>query len=549
MQINRIKIGMKQLDKEGRNVVIFFAILLLLGLLTVVRYGAYIDQSSEQRIMYANWKEYAVHLLGEEHPIISAFDERDILKISINGDRDHGMGVFYLAIPLFFFEQTHPYLGSLFWHGYTFLIVFWGMYSLYLLCRKLQLSQKISFLGVLLFFLSPRMFAESHYNNKDVVLISLAFTIFYWGLRVAQDTKWRDVIGFAVVGALMANMKIIGLWYWGILGLYCIAYLVYNKHFNIKVAVKGIGCIVIFALVYILVTPACWAGLKDFIVYNINLAVDYSTWRYNVLFRGKMLHPEYTGMGNRYLPTMIMITTPVVILLLTALGAVTVVVDLIKSKGKKLFETTGFIFVILMIGGVPLCYAILAETPIYNGWRHFYFVYASIIMLAIYGCKKIAEKWTSKRAKQILQLGAYGYCIWLGLGIAVNYPQEHSYFNILAGNNIEETYELDYWDLSVREAFEMIYEEIKHTKQIIPVGTFDIQTKWGAEQNHKFLPKVMQEQFRIVDNWEDAKYVIVNTTYAYMYSQEQLEYVKKEYHHLGDIKSYGNTICQVYYKE
>lgn len=547
MNIKGSNLGIKQNDKEGRNVLIFFGILLLVGLLTVVKYGAYLDQTSEQRIMYANWKEYAVRLLGEDHSFISSCDERGILKISIDEDRDHGMAAFYLAIPLFFIEKVQPYLASLLWHGYTFLLVYWGMYSLYLLCRKLQLSQKLSFLGVLLFFLSPRMFAESHYNNKDLVLVSFAFTLFYWGLRVATDTRWRDVIVFAAVGALMTNMKIIGLWYWGILGLYCIGYLIFNKRFSLKVAVKGITCIVSFVLIYILVTPACWIGIKEYIDYNINMAVNYTLWHDYVLFQGKMLHAEYTGMGKRYLPTMILITTPIVVLLLTAWGTVVVVADLIKSKGKTFFETTGFIFVILMIGGVPLFYAILAETPIYNGWRHFYFIYASMIMLAIYGCKRIAELSKHKRTKQIVQLGAWGYCIWLALGIAVNYPQEHSYFNIFAGKNVVETYELDYWDMSIREAYEVIYKENKHKEEIISVGAFNLPTMWGVEQNHKFLPDALREQFELVEDWEMADYIIVNTTYAFMYSKEQLEYVKREYNHFGDIKSYGNTICQIYY--
>ena len=57
MNIKGSNLGIKQNDKEGRNVLIFFGILLLVGLLPVVKYGAYLDQTSEQRIMYANCKE------------------------------------------------------------------------------------------------------------------------------------------------------------------------------------------------------------------------------------------------------------------------------------------------------------------------------------------------------------------------------------------------------------------------------------------------------------------------------------------------------------
>lgn len=47
-------------------------------------------------------------------------------------------------------------------------------------------------------------------------------------------------------------------------------------------------------------------------------------------------------------------------------------------------------------------------------------------------------------------------------------------------------------------------------------------------------------------DWESASYVIVNTTYANMYSMEEYSELKQEYVMLDDISSYGNIVCEVY---
>ncbi|MFQ5334714.1 MAG: hypothetical protein ACE5DN_01435, partial [Flavobacteriales bacterium] len=40
--------------------------------------------------------------------------------------------------------------------------------------------------------------------------------------------------------------------------------------------------------------------------------------------------------------------------------------------------------------------------------------------------------------------------------IAANHPHQNMYFNLLAGNDIEQTHELDYWGLSYRQGFEYL---------------------------------------------------------------------------------------------
>lgn len=524
---------------------LFLVGILLVGLLTLLPYGSYLDQTSEQRILFANIKEYLLHMPGETPELVQELTDFQVLEISIDEDRDHGMAVFYPAFPVWYINQVSPYAGSIFWHGYTFLLVFWGMCSLFYLGKELFHSGKISAFMVLLFFLTPRMFAQSHYNNKDMVLLSLTFTLFYWGRRLMRDQSAKSVCMFAFAGALAANMKIVGAWLFGALGLYVLFYFIFTGQFHKKLFGKTVGCILLWVALFVLLTPACWTDMPAFFEYLFFNAVDYNLWHDYVLFGGRMVHQEFTGMPRKYLPVLMLLTIPVGILLLSAWGCLMAAVDFVRKRGKCL-ESTGYVLMLLVEGAVPLAFAVLSATPLYNGWRHFYFVYASVIVGAGYGAFRLWEIAGAHKKAIFAKAGAVLYVSVLAVGIAVNYPQEHSFYNFLAGENVLERYELDYWDMSVKQAYESV---LAHTgEKRTSVGALNLPTLWGLEGNLKILPKQEREMLAIAEDWKEAEYVIVNTTYAYMYTKDDYHWVKENYEQVASFESYGNVICEVYYR-
>lgn len=524
--------------------ILFLAGILLIGFLTMFPYGADLDQSSHQRILYANIKEYLMHLPGSPK-LVQEFTDYGVIEISIDEDRDHGMAIFYPAFPVWYINQVSPYAGNIFWHTYTFLLVFWGICSLYLLYRELFQSGGLSAFIVLLFFLTPRMFAESHYNYKDVVLLSLTFTLFYWGHRMMKDVSLKNIGMFAFVGALASNLKIVGIWIFGLVGLYILFYYIATKRFTKKILAKTASCIGLWAGLFILLTPACWPDIAGYFHYYFFMAVDYDLWHDYVLFDGKMIHRDYTGMPRKYLPVLMLFTIPIGILILCALGSVMVAADFIRKKGKCL-EDIGFVLLMLAVGFIPLTYATLSATPLYNGWRHFYFVYAAVIAGAGYGAFRLWHMAKQRGKTAFAKTGAAVYLAILGVGIALNYPQEHSFYNLLAGRNVQERFELDYWDLSVKQAYEAVLKNGGEKK--VTVGALNWPTIWGLNENLAVLPKKEQALLSVAEEWKDAEYVIINTTYAYMYTNEEYNWVKEHYQLIDSFDSYGNVICEVYHK-
>lgn len=526
---------------------IFMAVIFVIGILTVFSYGSYLDQTSEQRIMIANMKEYMIQLQGEPSAMTEELTAQGVIEISLDEDRDHGMAVYYPVFWVWQLNQSNPWLGSIIWHIYTFILVFWGMCSLYLLMKEMFQNSNIACFTVLLFFLTPRMFAESHYNNKDVVILSMLFTLFYWAVRLMKGVSAKTIFMFALMGALLSNMKIIGMWFFGLLGIYVVIYFVVKKQYTEKLLGQTLVCVGLWAVLYVLMTPALWADPAAFFQYLFGNAIDYDLWHDYVLFNGTMVHKDYTGIPRKYLPVLIVITTPVGILALTVIGFLVAGWELIKSKGRKLLEKEGLLFVFAGAVGVPLVYAVLAATPLYNGWRHFYFVYAAMIIGTGYGvfwiiriCRKKSAVWQKGiYAVEVLYLGV------LIAGIIDNYPYEYSYYNFLAGENVVERYELDYWDLSVKQAFEKILEDAQDGIQI-KVSALNLPTMWGLEGNRKVLPVSQRDRLSIEQDWENAEYLIVNTTYAVMYSKEQYQQIKENSELVEAFTSYGNIICEVY---
>jgi len=525
--------------------ILFLTVVFLAGFLTLFPYGAHLDQRSEQRILFANIKEYLLHLPGDTPQLVQELTDYGVIEISVDEDRDHGMSAYYPAFGVWYINQISPFAGSIFWHAYTFLLVFWGMCSLFFLGRELFGNDRLSAFIVLLFFLTPRMFAESHYNDKDMILLSLTFTIFYWGKRLMKDQSVRSLFMLAFAGAVATNTRIVSIWIFGAVGLYILFYFIVTKQFHKKLLAKTVGCILLWIALFVLLTPACWPDMQGFFRYFFINAVDYDLWHDYVLFDGRMLHRDYTGMPRKYLPVMMLYTIPVGILLLSAWGCMAAAADFIRKRGSCLADT-GYVLLMAAVGGVPLVYASLMATPLYNGWRHFYFAYAAVIAAAGYGAFRLLKIAQAYGKTAFVKAGALLYLLLLAVGILMNYPQEHSYYNLLAGRNVQERFELDYWNMSVKQAYESVLEHAGGRE--VTVGVLNIPTGWGLTENRRVLPEKEQALISIAEEWKDAGYVIVNTTYAHMYSNEEYSWVKEHYELTDSFVSYGNVICEVYYK-
>lgn len=523
---------------------IFLICIFLTGLLTVFPYGAHLDQKPEQEILYSNIKMYLGYFGGEENGFYNRLDAAGIIDIADNIEKDHGMAVYYPIFWIFYIDQVSPFFGNIVWHVYIYLLVFCGVAALFRFLWELYGSFKISAISSVMLFFTPRIFAESHYNNKDMVLLSLVLCIFYFGWKLRKEKSWKYVIAFSLAGSLAANMKVIGIFIWGLIGLYILAAVAYERQFDQKMTGKMLLCIFLTVVFYAAVTPACWNGAGEFVCYLLESAKNFR-WNDYIFFEGNMYNKSVTGIPRRYLPVMILLTVPTGILLLTLVGFTGIIFRLCKEPS-EFFGNTGYGCIAVLAGMIPLGYAVLSGTPVYNGWRHFYFCYGSMIMAVSYGVFILLR--TAKKLEKCfcVELVLGGYLLMLAGGIAVNYPQEYAYFNFLAGHEIESRYELDYWDMSFKQAYSRILEN--DVGEDVRVGTVSNPAFWGLESQLNVLQEKQRERVTLCNNWQEAEYLVINPTYAYMYCADDYEWIRQNYRLTDTIFSYGNTVCEIYRK-
>ena len=162
-----------------------------------------------------------------------------------------------------------------------------------------------------------------------------------------------------------------------------------------------------------------------------------------------------------------------------------------KEKRARSIETIVF----TLCGIVPLAFAVISGTRVYNGWRHFYFVYPSLVLLMVHGLVGVHKYFKMRKFVAVIPIATAFYLLNCAFGIGVNYPQEHSFYNVLAGKNIEERFELDYWDLSIKEALNTILE--REDKEF-SVGCLNNPTLWGIERNYDKLINLNMKQLQAV---------------------------------------------------
>ncbi|NLL79571.1 MAG: phospholipid carrier-dependent glycosyltransferase [Clostridiales bacterium] len=567
-------------------VVLLFLLLFGVGIATTGAYGQHCDENNQFVLVHANMKEYILQLVkgGMQADLVKWYDDRGIVEISKSENLDHGIAAYYPIAPLLLTDQMSHGFMLLLWNGYTFLLFFLGVISLYFIGKKLFLSRAAGCVTAVLFYLTPRMFAEGHYNNKDLILLCLALLSVWMGLEFAEKRQFRYAILMGAAAAFAANIKIVGAWPFALVGLWYLWELTRKKEWSQKNFFVGACAVVSFLTVYILITPACWSNPAGFLAYLTGNAQHFSRWDGEILFAGQLYKHSRNPLPRLYLIRMLGMTVPVYVLVLWCIGQVALFVKLCRER-KAFFKEgrNSFFLLVSLWWFLPLSIAMASQTLVYNSWRHFYFCYGAIVLLAVYGLFaliRLAEakvrcgrEQNGKKAgaerswHPAIVLGGYGVMAVCLLFTAVQnikyHPYQYAYFNALAGKGIEEEYEIDYWVIGGRAILEELSSYLAKEAGIEPEAVFagegapvtisacDITTLIGMENGWVNLPAAERAMLSCTDNWQEADYVVVNSTYSVI---EELagnadnRFVKDNYTKVCEISAYGNEIWSVYRK-
>ena len=435
----------------ARSGLLICALFLLVGLATAGDYGVNYDESNQRHTAQANLN----YILGHADRIE---------KIHHDHDRVYGIA---LELPLLLAERA---LGLEDYHyvhrlrlTLTHLFFILGAFCCYRLACQLFNNRLIALLALLLFLLHPRIYAHSFVNSKDLPFLSMfAITLYLLERAFRRDTVGAFVLLGVVVG-LLTNLRIMGIMLLpAVIAMRGLDWFYAAGGPERKGILLTAGLFILTAgLTVYALSPYAWTNPVDYLTANLALAVNHPTiWPQ--LFQGEWLLSDQ--LPPHYAAVWFALTAPPLFLLLGLVGMAAAAVWVCRRPGAALRNSRRrFVLLLLACFLLPPLAALALDANQYDGWRHFYFLYAPFCLLAALGGGWLATTLARRRRWRI---GVYGLAA-AGLGLTLLqliqlHPLQYVYFNFLADRTtpgqLRTQYEMDYWQLAPRAGLEDLRE-------------------------------------------------------------------------------------------
>lgn len=335
---------------------------------------------------------------------------------------------------------------------------------------------------------------EKVFGRLNLLLLAAALGL---GLRWAFPQKARALAGRAkqvakqpeffpaviLMGLAWATRTI------GIVGLGAV-----GAYWALSWRKKWMGAFLVYTGAVLAVALLAWPNLWDNPVGNLGSYLanitGFENWDGAILFEGESYnkdnYPFYMA------PKLIGLQLTEPALLLAGMGAALA----IYRARKRVYDPLLVLFVLGYFLG-PLLLAMLVRPVIYNGFRHLLFVLPPLFVAAGIGFEYLAGKIRSK----VMVVALAAALLLPGLaGIGRLFPYEYIYYNAFAGgvSGAFREYELDYWQLSYKEAMEYLNEEAAPEARVMVYTGADLVEEIMREDlrvAHEYLKNLRADQF------------------------------------------------------
>jgi hypothetical protein len=428
-----------------------------------------------------------------------------IPNVSQYGDKYYGV---VLQFPQLLLDRFSGNTQSMWETRHLFLFVFYfiSVVALFLALQKIFGNWLVSLIGTLLLILTPRFFAESFYNIKDIGFFSAFSIAFYFLVRLFEKPSVFSAFTLGIAIAFASAVRIVGM----ALLPFAIGFLLASSMKKTitwkKFGVEMLVLLAFFSGFLFLFYPASWSSPLVFF-YGVIEKMSHYPWDGNVYFMGKIYTAQ--ALPRYYLPLWILVTTPIIVLLLSLLG---IFYPLSRNKeakrrSKNSLQMACWITSLSLLFGF-ISYGVIASPTMYDGWRQFYFLYLPVLVLAVFGAQVllnlISNFINGRTLGSVLLLGLVAIGMVPSLIFIVDsHPYQNVYFNEIFGKKAFTLFEKDYWCLSYSGALHKLAQDDKGT--IIPV-----LNDGPMEQAYAMLTDKEKGKIMLVRSKDDAKYYFNN---------------------------------------
>ena len=514
---------------------------LVAGLGVVDDYGVAWDTKA-QRLVAISTLNYVLH------------DDPGRLRMA--AERFYGVA---FELPLFLLTERalgledprHVYLTR---HVLTHLFFLIGGFCCYLLAWRLSGDRLVALLVMLLFLLSPRLYAHSFFNSKDPVFASA----FVMALLFASRAFDRDSVGAyrwcgATVG-LLVHLRIMGV----VLFAVVLAFRLWTwfraeGDAARRQAAALAGVFALWGVVALFISlPYFWGDpLGRLSEYWIALADRPGLFRRRELFQGQVF--SSAALPWDYMLRWFAISQPPVTLLLGLLG-----MGALGLAARGAFRRDAgagpsaawgaaelrFGVLLATCFALPLVAFALLRPNAATDWRHFYFLHGPFCLLATFALMGLRQL-SAPGARKGWIGGAACALTAAGLGVVVVqmaqiHPNQHLYFNLLADRKTPERlrtrYTMDYYLMAMRQSYEYM---LRHS----PDGAINLEEKYlhsNLNLGAMILPTTDRHRFIHDPSRDPDFYLTVKGVKSW-----QRKFIERFPPVLHQFKVYNNTMLAV----
>jgi hypothetical protein len=445
-----------------------FLLIFFIGNYNYKDFGVSWDEEGKRKIGYVNLSYVAKKILPEniytklyQYSVKSNFTDEDQAKIDSKKNNelelpnytDRSFGPGYEVLPIigeYIFKFNTEKEIYEFKHLLNFNFFFISLLFFYkFLCLKFK-NYFLNLLAVLILFLTPRIFVDSFVNPLDLPFLGYFIIANYFGYKFYKKNKFKNLNLFSIFCALSSSARVIGL-----INIATYSCLIFfnNQNNDFRIKIKNILLLIFITIIfYVFFTPLLWENTFDNFLYIFNSAKNVS----NI---GEVFYLSNFFKTNElpwhYLPIWILSTIPELIVVLFLISSLFIIFNFVKKK-----DINENVIILSFQIIIPVGLQIYFKSPVFDGWRHFYFIYPAIIVISL----TLIDHFFEYKIKYynfilivfIIQIG------YLSKWMIKNHPFQNLYFNQFVEKGLEK-FEKDYHGLSNKQLLEFLlkYEKGK----------------------------------------------------------------------------------------
>ena len=436
-------------------------------------------------------------------------------------------------------------------HFSNFFLFFISSIFFYRIIKKKFNNCFYGLIGFLILISTPRIFSQSFYNSKDIVFLSFFIIGLYYSIKLLNKFSYKNLLLSLFFCALATNIRILGIY---LPMLVCFFYYFKEKQFK---SLTNFKFIILYFFGYFLSLYVIWPYLWSEPINNFFSAFSESMnypswWKFKVLYFGNYINPE--NLPWHYFFFWFFATTPIFILFFIISGLIFflkkflkyfISIDLNKDIILWRNKEEMFFLFIFLIFFIPIFMVIVLNSTMYNGWRHLYFVYPSLIIFIFYLINFFQK---NKKIYNLLFFTILIQVFFNFIFIYKSHPVQNIYFNFFAKKIIKNNFPIDYWGAGNGKSIMYLIDNSLY----VPVISTSSYTNLNNLQYDK---KILSHNSKYVFvgtskvSKKDSNYIFTNYFYHSSPNKESKYIIPKEFTSYYKLVIDGILVNEIFIKK